>query len=116
MDRTRWAALLALTVVLLAAPALESGAAAPIRVGTYSNPPLIFRDTHGKPEGIYVDLLEHVGHQEGWTFQYVEGAWEQCLDRLRRGEIDLLLAIGYSTERSRLFEFSREPVIVNWGQ
>ncbi|MGH7305108.1 MAG: SpoIIE family protein phosphatase [Candidatus Rokuibacteriota bacterium] len=109
------AVLAALTGVLLAAPA-PLGATTSLRVGTYANPPLIFRDEQGHPQGIYVDLLEHVAREERWTLQYVEGAWAQCLDRLGRGEIDLLVAIGYSPERSRQFEFSSEPVIVNWGQ
>ncbi|HTO11607.1 MAG TPA: transporter substrate-binding domain-containing protein, partial [Candidatus Binatia bacterium] len=100
---------------MLAAP-VSPGAAAPIRVGTYANAPLVFRDAEGKPQGIYVDVLEHVAQQEGWTLEYVEGAWEQCLERLQQGQIDLLVAIGYSIERGRRFEFSREPFIVNWGQ
>jgi len=63
-----------------------------------------------------VDVLEHVAQQERWTLQYVEGAWDQGLERLRRGDIDLLLAIGYSAERGRQFEFSHELLIENWGQ
>src|SRR5947207_11414307 len=115
MDPARRAALLALALVLFAAPA-PLGAGAAIRVGTYANEPLIFRDAEGKPQGIYVDVLEHVARQEGWTLEYVEGAWEQCLERLQQGQIDLLVAIGYTPERARRFDFSREPVIVNWGQ
>jgi sigma-B regulation protein RsbU (phosphoserine phosphatase) len=109
------AGLVALVGVLLAAPA-PLDAAGTLRVGTYPNPPLIFRDEQGRPQGIYVDVLEHVARQERWTLEYVEGAWEQCLERLRRGEIDLLLAIGYSPERGRQFEFSHELLIENWGQ
>ena len=108
-------ALVALAGVLLAAPA-PLDAATPLRVGTYPNPPLIFRDEGGRPQGIYVDVLEHVARQERWRLEYVEGAWEQCLERLGRGEIDLLLAIGFSPERSRQFEFSHELLIENWGQ
>src|SRR5262247_3361043 len=109
------AALVGLVGVLLAASA-PVDAATPLRVGTYPNPPLIFRDEQGRPKGIYVDVLEHVARQEQWTLEYVEGAWDECLERLRRGEIDLLLAIGYSPERSRQFEFSHELLIENWGQ
>ena len=109
------AALVALVGVLFAAPA-HLAAATPLRVGTYPNPPLIFRDEQGRPQGIYVDVLEHVARQEQWALEYVEGAWDQGLERLQRGEIDLLLAIGYSPERSRQFEFSRELLIENWGQ
>src|SRR5262249_54109784 len=110
------AALIALVgAVLLAAPA-PLDAATPLRVGTYPNPPLIFRDEQGHPKGIYVDVLEHVARQERWTLEYVEGAWDLCLERLRRGEIDLLVAIAYSPERSRQFAFSHELLIENWGQ
>ena len=109
------AALVILAGALLAAPALLD-AATTLRVGTYPNPPLIFRDEQGRPQGIYVDVLEHVARQERWALQYVEGAWDQGPERLRRGEIDLLLAIGYSPERSRQFEFSHELLIENWGQ
>src|SRR5262249_31711098 len=109
------AALVALIGALLAAPA-PLDAATSLRVGTYPNPPLIFRDEQGRPHGIYVDVLEHVARQERWTLEYVEGAWDLCLERLQRGEIDLLLAIAYSPERSRQFAFSHELLIENWGQ
>src|SRR5215470_24030 len=115
MAPARWAALFALLVVVLVGPA-PLGAATTIRVGTYDNPPLIFRDAQGKAQGIYVDVLEHVARHEDWTLQYVEAAWEQCLERLRRGEIDLLVAIADSEERKALYDFSREPFIVNWAQ
>jgi ABC-type amino acid transport substrate-binding protein len=94
------AALVALVGVLLAASA-PLDAATTLWVGTYPNPPLIFRDEQGRPQGIYVDVLEHVAGKERWTLQYVEGAWDMCLERLRRGEIDLLLAIGACSSSSR---------------
>ncbi|HWU39993.1 MAG TPA: SpoIIE family protein phosphatase, partial [Candidatus Acidoferrum sp.] len=84
--------------------------------GTYPDEPLVFRDAKGLPQGIYIDLLEHVAKEEGWTLQYIEGSWEECLRRLQRAEIDLLVAIGYSAERSRRFDFTSQPVVVNWGQ
>ena len=107
--------LLACTLVLFAYPP-PLQAANTIRVGTYPDAPLVFRDARGLPQGIYIDLLEHVAKEEGWTLQYIEGSWEQCLRRLQRAEIDLLVAIGYSVERSRRFDFTGQPVVVNWGQ
>lgn len=107
--------LLAGTLVLFAFPP-PSQAANTIRVGTYPDEPLVFRDGKGIPHGVYIDLLEYVAKEEGWTLQYIEGSWEECLRRLQRAEIDLLLAIGYSVERSRRFDFTTQPVVVNWGQ
>src|SRR5262245_2147147 len=70
----RRAALLALALVLLSGPAWV-GAAPSIRVGTYANAPLVFRDAEGRTRGIYVDVLEHIAHQEGWTVEYLDGTW-----------------------------------------
>jgi phosphoserine phosphatase RsbU/P len=107
-----------LLVVLLLLPArpVSAQTAGPVRVGTYANEPLVFRDAGGASQGIYIDLLKEIARKQGWTLRYVEGTWDECLQRLERGEIDLLVAIGYSEERTRLFDFSREPVVVNWGQ
>ena len=109
----RW---LLFALLLLPAGPVSAQTAGPIRVGTYANEPLVFRDAGGAPQGIYIDLLKEMARKQGWTLRYVEGTWDECLQRLQRGEIDLLVAIGYSEERSRLFDFSREPVVVNWGQ
>src|SRR5258706_187866 len=113
----RWLLLALLLVLLLlfAAP-VSAQAAGPVRIGTYANEPLVFRDAGGAAQGIYIDLLEEIARKQGWTLRFVEGTWDECLQRLQRGEIDLLVAIGYSEERTRLFDFNREPVVVNWGQ
>jgi len=109
----RW---LLVALLLVAAGPVSAQTARPVRVGTYADEPLVFRDAGGAPKGIYIDLLEEIARKQGWTLRYVEGTWDECLQRLQRGEIDLLVAIGYSEERTRLFDFSREPVVVNWGQ
>jgi phosphoserine phosphatase RsbU/P len=109
----RW---LLVALLLLPAGPVSAQIAGPVRVGTYANEPLVFRDAGGAPQGIYIDLLEEIARKQGWSLRYVEGTWDECLERLQRGEIDLLVAIGYSEERTRLFDFSREPVVVNWGQ
>lgn len=103
-----------LAVVLFAARGAQAGT--PLRVGIYPDAPLVFLDAKEVPQGVYVDLLQHIAPQEGWQIQYVSGSWEQGLARLRLGRIDLMTAIAYSEERARDFDFTRESVIVNWGQ
>ena len=99
--------LIAGTLLSLACPVPTPRAATTVRVGTYTNEPLVFRDAKGVHQGVYIDILEHVAGKEGWTLTYVDCAWEECLRRLQRGSIDLLVAIGYSPERGRRFDFSR---------
>lgn len=36
-----------------------------LKMGVYDNPPLVGK-TDSKYEGLYIDLIEHIGEKEGW--------------------------------------------------
>jgi hypothetical protein len=59
---------------------------------------LVFRDAGG-PQGIYIDLLKEIGRKQGWT--RATGDLGRVPAAAGAGEIDLLVAIGYSEERTR---------------
>lgn len=87
-----------------------------VRVGIYDNSPKIgFSDT-GKPEGIFVDLIEAIAAKEGWSIEYVPGTWGEGLQRLRTGTIDLMPDVAMTPERQEEFAFHREPVLSSWNQ
>ncbi|MDZ4860367.1 MAG: SpoIIE family protein phosphatase [Candidatus Hydrogenedentes bacterium] len=92
--------------------------AQPIHVGAgiYENQPMVFLDQDGKAAGLQVDVLDDIAQQENWEIEYVFGTWQECLERLDRGEIDLLLDIGYSEERAEKMDFSSEAIISTWAQ
>ena len=87
-----------------------------VAVGIYQNEPLVFTDSQGMEKGIYIDILNHIGQIEGWQIEYIKGSWDECIRRLEKGEIDLLVAIAYSAERSKRFHFNRETLVTNWAQ
>ncbi|MEJ2619287.1 MAG: diguanylate cyclase [Candidatus Thiodiazotropha sp.] len=87
-----------------------------LRVGVYKNPPLVDTDSMGRPGGLFIDILEHIAHQEGWKVRYVLGTWSDQLYRLSTGKIDLLPAIAISEPRKQRFLFSDQTIIANWGQ
>lgn len=111
-----------LLLVFLAAVPLPAGAAVippedpGIRVGVYHAPPFCGIGDDGTVSGFGIDILEYVAAEEGWRIVYVPGTWPECMARLEREEIDLLAAIAYTEERDRLFDFSRESLVVDWGQ
>lgn len=107
------ALLLGLTPVLLAGSPVPAGPL--LRVGAYDNYPKVFKSPDGRIRGIFPDLLEHVARKEGWQIEYVYGEWEDCLDRLRRGALDLMPDVARSPERGREYALSEETVLVNWG-
>ncbi len=101
-----------LLLPLLAKPC----AAREIKVGVYDNKPLIFQDEQGKFQGIALDVLRDIANAEGWDLTFVPGNWSECLERLEKGEIDLQVAIAFSTSREAIFSFPNETLLTNWGR
>ncbi len=86
-----------------------------IRVGAYENPPKIYTDEAGEIVGLFPDVLNYILQKEGWEIHYIHGSWTQCLDRLEKNEIDLMVDVAYSQERARKYLFSHETFLVNWA-
>jgi len=104
-----WAAVLAASASVAAAPR-------ELRVGVYSNEPKVFVEADGKAAGIFVDLLRLVAAREQWTIKYVPCSWQDCLDALRQGQLDLMPDVARSPEREILYDFHRLPVLNSWSQ
>lgn len=105
-----------LTAVLFAGPGPARAAGPEIAVGVYQNPPKIFLDESGRPAGVFIDLIEAAAEEEGWSLRYVPGTWAEGLDRLARGEIDLMPDVARTPEREAKFNFHQEPVLSDWFQ
>ncbi|MDP2218965.1 MAG: EAL domain-containing protein [Hydrogenophaga sp.] len=87
-----------------------------VRVGVYDNPPKIFMGSDQQPTGIFGDLLREVARQEGWTLQAVRCEWQDCLDQLQAGRIDLMPDVARTPERETLFRFLPTPALHGWSQ
>ena len=87
-----------------------------VRVGIYQNSPGVFTAEDGVVKGFYMDILEDTAHKEDWQLVYIAGNWPEGLERLQNGKIDLLVAIAYTTERTKIYAFNQETVFSNWGQ
>lgn len=87
-----------------------------ITVGVYENAPKVFTSESGKPAGIFIDIIEHIAKVERWNLRYVSGTWGEGLDRLQRGEIDLMPDVAYSAERATIYSFHNTPALSSWYQ
>ncbi len=87
-----------------------------VRVGLYDFKPLAFMDTDGKAKGFFIDILEDMAIQEKWSVTYVFSDFNQCLARLKNGEIDLIAGVAYSDERAKEFAFTSEPLFIIWAE
>ncbi|MCL7489090.1 MAG: transporter substrate-binding domain-containing protein [Desulfobulbaceae bacterium] len=86
-----------------------------IRVGCYDNPPKLYGGTQKEPRGIFPEIIEDIARKENWQLEWVDGTWEQGLARLESGEIDIMPDVAYSLERAQKYQFSDEPVFINWA-
>lgn len=85
-----------------------------VTVGVYENAPKIFTSESGQPTGIFIDLIEKIATDENWTLHYVSGTWGEGLDRLARGEIDLMPDVAYTPDREKIYAFHKVPVLSSW--
>jgi ABC-type amino acid transport substrate-binding protein len=102
--------------LLAAANAPAEPGPTPVRVGLYQNPPKESWSAEGRPEGFFIDLLEAIARAENWRIEYVPGTWAEGLDRLEKGEIDLMPDMAYTAERASRYAFHSEPVLSSWLQ
>jgi PAS domain S-box-containing protein len=87
-----------------------------IRVGIFQNKPLSYMDDQGVAQGIYPDVIREIAEIENWEIEFAVDTWSGNLERLKTGNIDLIVSIVYSKERDEIFDFSMEPVVTAWGQ
>jgi signal transduction histidine kinase len=87
-----------------------------VTVGVYENAPKIFTSENNRPSGIFIDIIEFIAKNEGWNLKYVRGTWAQGLDRLEKGEIDLMPDVAYTAERGGKFSFHEVQVLDTWFQ
>ena len=86
-----------------------------VRIGMYENSPKIFTDAQGNPAGFWPDILEYIASQEGWKIVWVPGTWNECLQRLQDGEIDMMPDVAYTDARSQIYDFATEPAYTSWS-
>lgn len=114
MGRLALVASFSLALATSQAP-LAEGDTTVIRVGAYDNPPKMSIDSQGTVGGFWADVTSAIALERGWQVEYRKCAWQECLELLKRGEIDVMPDVAWSHEREREFDFNDEAVIVSWG-
>ncbi len=58
--------------------------------------------------GYAYEYLQMLRYYTGWEYEYVTGTWQELVDMLEKGEIDLLSHVARTPEREDKFLFSTE--------
>ncbi len=80
-----------------------------VRVGVHEAP-FFITDKYGRKSGYSYEYQRKISAYTGWTYEYVEGSWSELLDKLKKGEIDLMSDVSYSEERKKDMLFSSLPM------
>lgn len=86
-----------------------------VRVGVFDNRPVVFQDETGRITGIAIDILQEVARRQNWQLKYEYAPWNDLLQQLEAGQIDILVGIAYSDRRAERFQFTSQTLVNNWG-
>ncbi len=86
-----------------------------LKIGVYNNPPKISVSGSGSASGYHIDLINAVMEESPYRVEYHPGTWEECLARLKSGEIDVMPDVAWSPERAAIYDFNKEYVLLNWA-
>ena len=81
-----------------------------IRVGWYTAEGYQQENKLGEPSGYGYEYLQALSQFTEWNYELVEGTWQECLDRLEKGEIDILTYVQKTPEREETYDFSVYPM------
>lgn len=106
-----------ITIVLVLAihPGRASGVET-VRLGLYENSPVVCLDQTGNPSCVFGDLISEIAKRESWNIELTPGTWQECLDNLTAGKIDILAGIAFTPGREAQYQFNKETVMTNYGQ
>ena len=80
-----------------------------VRVGWYEGGYNITGPS-GERSGYGYDFQQTVAAYTGWRYEYVKGSSMELLEKLQRGELDMLNCISYTPERAQHMLFSAMPM------
>ena len=87
-----------------------------VKVGAFNFYPAIFQDKDGVVKGFYVDALSELGKKENLKFVYIYGSWDEGLERIKTGEVDVLTSVAITEERLNNMDYSATPLLTVWSE
>lgn len=106
---------LATLLLLLVPTSLAESSDDVVNVGVYQSEPLVFIDQDGEVTGPYAYIIETIAENEGWEINYLQGSWEENIERLENNEIEILFAVPDSPEMDERFTLTSESITTSWG-
>lgn len=75
-----------------------------VRVGWYESA-YNTKDSAGRRTGYSYEYQRKLAAYTGWTYEYVEGSWNELMEMLMKGEIDIMSDVSYTEDRAEKMLF-----------
>ena len=105
-----------LTIMSAAMPVVAEASGSKIHVGWYDNgtSSANISESVGS-HGYYYEYLQALSQYTNWEYVYVPGTWEECMERLRTGEIDIMGFVSKTPDREKHYAYPALPMAVLQG-
>lgn len=101
----------AMIILLLMAPALKPHAEEErVRVGYFFMPGYQESTQAGSRWGFGYDYLQEIARYTGWKYEFIDATWDECLNMLEDGELDIVAYAKSSSEGMGRFDYSEYPM------
>lgn len=86
--------------------AADNGKENKIKVGYFDFYGFNNTNDNGIKYGYNIEYLKRISQYTGWEYEYIKGSWDECLQMLADGEIDLLGLVQKTDERLDLYDYA----------
>lgn len=80
-----------------------------VRVGWYETP-YNHKDAHNRRSGYAYEYQRKIAAFTGWKYEYVEANWNELMQMLQDGRIDLMSDVSFTEERAEKILYSSLPM------
>ena len=71
-------------------------------------------EKQGGSGGFPCDVLNHAARDEGIQLEWVAGSWDELIEKLKKGEIDVLSGVQVTAERKKFLDFIDYSLFSTW--
>lgn len=86
------------------------GQAVKVRIGWFQADGFQYISQQGNYAGYAYEYSQEIARYTGWSYEIVHGTFQETLERLKLGEVDIAFGIQRTEERTKTMDFSNRPI------
>lgn len=87
-----------------------------LKIGFPETKPIFYINDNGEADGYYLNIFKGIAKTENWEVEYVSGSFNELIEKLENGEIDILLRILKTEIREKNILFNNVALYMGWSE